>query len=354
MNSAPLIPRADPLVSAFATNCNGLVSFMAVVAEGSFARAGERLGLGRSAVSRNVQKLEERLNVRLFVRTTRSTKLTPEGELFYTSCQPAVLRIVHAMDRMRDFREGPPQGHLRVSAAVGFGRRIVGPLVHEFMAAYPDVTVDLLLDDKQTNFLAERVDVSFRNGRMKDAEIIAVQLVPMKMFVCASPSYIDAHGRPETIEDLSLHECINFRLASGRIFEWEFLVEGKLRKFAPTGKVSYNDLDLLLQAVVAGRGIAQLAPYLAREELMSGELVPCMADLSPDDRGHYICYLSRQHMPSRMRAFIDFMTTRIREMDFECINRTVAATAKNSKSSLEDEQSRSGSKLASLIALEER
>jgi DNA-binding transcriptional LysR family regulator len=315
----PLTSRADPLASSFATSYAGVVAFIAVVTEGSFARAGDRLGIGRSAVSRSVQKLEDQLNVRLFLRTTRSTTLTREGDLFYANCHTGVDRIVQAVEEMRDLREGPPRGHLRISSAVGFGRKVVAPLLGEFRAAYPEVSIDLLLDDKPTDFISDRVDIAFRNGRMEDAQIIAKQIIPMQMLVCASRKYQDAHGLPQTIEDLVDHQCINLRVSSGRICEWEFKADGQARKFLPQAKMTYNDPDLVLKAALDGHGIAQMAGYLICDSLRSGALVPCLARHAPDDRGHYICYLSRQHMPSRMRVFIDFMTTRIRAADLQCL-----------------------------------
>lgn len=322
---APLTPRADPLASSFATTYAGVVAFIAVVAEGSFARAADRLGIGRSAVSRSVQRLEDQLNVRLLLRTTRSTTLTREGDLFYANCHTGVDRIVQAVEEMRDLQEGPPRGHLRISTPVGFGRRVVAPLLGEFQVAYPDVEIDLLLSDKPTDFVSDRVDIAFRNGRMEDAQIIARQIIPMQILVCASPDYQRAHGLPATVEELAKHRCINFRYSSGRIFEWEFKVDGQLRKFLPRAKVTYNDSDLVLQAVLDGQGVAQMPGYLVCDSLRSGELVACLAQHAPDDRGHYICYLSRQHLPTRMRAFIDFMTERIRAADFQCATDLIGA-----------------------------
>jgi DNA-binding transcriptional LysR family regulator len=315
----PFTPHADPLATSFATTYAGVVAFIAVVAEGSFARAADRLGIGRSAVSRNVQKLEDQLNVRLLRRTTRSTALTREGDLFYASCHSGVDRIVQAVEEMRDLRNGPPRGHLRVSSAAGFGRMVVAPLLREFQAAYPEVAVELLLGDKPTDFTSDRVDIAFRNGRMEDAEIIARQVVPMQMVVCASRDYRQARGLPATVDDLDQHECINLRTGSGRICEWEFKVDGRTRKFLPQARLTYNDPQLVLQAVLDGQGIAQMAGYLVCQALRSGELVPCLMQHAPDDRGHYICYQSRQHMPSRMRVFIDFMTARIRASYLECV-----------------------------------
>jgi DNA-binding transcriptional LysR family regulator len=322
ISALPLSPatptRADPLASSFATTYAGVVAFIAVVAEGSFARAADRLGIGRSAVSRSVQRLEDQLNVRLFLRTTRSTTLTREGDMFYASCHTGVDRIVQAVEEMRDLREGPPRGHLRISSAVGFGRKVVAPLLNEFQLCYPDVSIDLVLSDKPTDFISDRVDIEFRNGRIEDAQIIARQVIPMQMLVCASPAYAKANALPATVDELSKHQCINFRHASGRVADWEFKVNGHGHKSLPRAKLTYNDIDLVLQAVLDGQGIAQLPGYLICQALRSGELVACLAQHAPDDRGHYVCYLSRQHLPTRMRAFIDFMIERIRAADLQC------------------------------------
>jgi DNA-binding transcriptional LysR family regulator len=315
---------ADALASSFATTYAGVVAFIAVASEGSFARAADRLGIGRSAVSRSVQRLEDQLNVRLFLRTTRSTTLTHEGDLFYARCHTGVDRIVAAVDEMRDMREGPPRGQLRISSAVGFGRKVVAPLLGEFQALYPDIAIDLLLTDKPTDFISDRVDLAFRNGRMEDADIIAKKIIPMQLLVCASRDYEQTHGLPETVQDLQRHRSINFRLSSGRIFEWEFKVNGELQKFSPPSTLTYNDADLVLQAVLSGQGVAQMAGYLICDHLRSGALVPCLAGYAPDDRGHYICYLSRQHLPTRMRVFIDFVTLKIRAADLQCLTFGVA------------------------------
>jgi len=317
--SAPVeaASQSNPLAASFATTYAGVVAFIAVATEGNFARAADRLGIGRSAVSRNVQRLEDQLKVRLFQRTTRRTSLTREGDQFFASCHSGIDRIVQAVEEMMDLRSGPPRGHLRVSSAVGFGRKVVAPLLRDFQAEYPGVTVDLLLRNKPTDFTSDRVDVAFRNGRMEDADIIAKQIIPMQMMVCCSPAYAETHGMPAEIEDLAAHECINFCSATGRPTEWEFKVDGKPRKVLPRARLSYNDPELVLQAVLDGQGIAQMAGYLTGESLRSGALLPCLRQYAPEDGGHYICYLSRQHMPSRMRAFIDFMTARIRAQDLQ-------------------------------------
>jgi DNA-binding transcriptional LysR family regulator len=244
--------------------------------------------------------------------------LTSEGELFYESCHAGVERIVQAVDEMRDLRAGVPRGQLRLCATVGFGRKVVAPLLRGFRAQYPDIAVDLMLDDQQTDFTSNRIDVSFRNGRMDDSQVVAKQIIPMQMLVCASPEYARQHGLPQAVDELAAHRCINFKLSSGRAYEWEFKVGGVLRKFAPKGGSSFNDAELVLQAVLDGEGIAQMAGYQICDLLRSGKLVACLVQYAPDDRGHYLCYLNRRHLPSRIRVFVDYMTARIRAKDLHC------------------------------------
>jgi DNA-binding transcriptional LysR family regulator len=309
----------DALASSFATSYAGVVAFMTVVAEGSFAKAGDRLGIGRSAVSRGVQKLESQLSTRLLSRTTRSVALTPEGELFHSRCQPGMAHLSHALEDLWDLRSGAPRGRLRVSASVGFGRKVVAPLLWDFQQKYPQIELELSLNDAPTDFTADHIDLAFRDGRMEDSQLVAKQVIPMQMWLCAAPEYVRSHGRPESIEELSDHRSIGFRHASGRLQEWEFKVDGQLRKVCPTPGVTFNDAELVLQAVLAGHGIAQMAGYQVSESLRNGSLLACMPQYAPEDRGHYICYLNRQHLPSRVRVFIDHMTTAIRALDHHLV-----------------------------------
>ncbi|WP_321851987.1 LysR family transcriptional regulator [Burkholderia diffusa] len=316
-----LASRADALSASFGASYAGILAFVAVASEGSFTKAAELLGVGRPAVSRNVQKLEAQLSTRLFQRTTRTTELTCEGRRFFENCHQGVAQIVEAMNDMLELRQGPPRGLIRISSAVGFGRKIVAPLLEKFAHAYPDIIIDLLLDDRPVDLVSERIDVSFRNGRIEDSSIIARQLIPMQMALCAAPSYVAKHGLPQSVDDLDRHECINFRFASGRLFEWEFNVDGRVQKYLPASRLTFNDADLVLRSVLNGSGIAQLAGYQIRDHLASNELVVALAKHVPEDRGHYICYLSRQHLPTRIRIFVDFMTEQIRALDLNCMTR---------------------------------
>ncbi|KAG8148388.1 LysR family transcriptional regulator [Burkholderia catarinensis] len=319
--------HAEALSASFAASYAGILAFVAVASEGSFCKAAERLGVGRPSVSRNVQKLEAQLSTRLFQRTTRTTQLTCEGQRFYENCHQGVAQIVEAMNDMLELRQGPPRGPIRISSEVEFGRKVVAPLLGKFAKAYPDIVIDLLLCDRPIDFVSEGIDVSFRNGRIEDSSIIARQLVPMQMALCAAPSYVETHGLPQSLEDLDRHECINFRFSGGRISEWEFNVDGRVQKYMPTARLTFNDTDLVLRAVMNGAGIAQLAGYQIRDHIASRKLVVALANHMPADRGHYICYLSRQHLPTRIRLFIDFMTEQIRALDLHCMTQGTPGSA---------------------------
>jgi len=304
----------DVLATSFSTSYAGVLAFIAVANEGSFAKAGDRLGIGRSAVSRSVQRLEGQLNARLLHRTTRSTSLTSEGEMFFSKCQPGVMHIAQAVEDMRDLRHGPPRGRLRVSSMVAFGRRIVAPLLPGFHATYPQIELELTLDDAPPDFISDRIDVSFRSGPMEDSQIVARPLVPVGLFTCAAPAYRERHGVPRTVEELAHHRCIDLRLPSGRTRDWEFNVAGRSRRvFRPSAWSTFNDDDLVLQAVLDGQGIAQLPAYQVCAPIEAGRLVTCLDEHAPDEQGHYICYVSHRHLPSRARAFIDYMTQHIRD-----------------------------------------
>lgn len=322
--SAPGVPvpaaadGRDPLMSSFSASYAGVVAFIAVATEGSFARAGDRLGVGRSAVSRSVQKLEGQLATRLFLRTTRATSLTREGERFFDSCRPGVEKILQALEEMRELREGPPRGHVRVSAPCGFGRAVVAPLVREFRACFPEVSVELLLDPRESDLVAHRIDLAFRDGLLVDSEVVAKQLMPMRLIVCASPGYVDRHGLPASPADLLAHACINERLPSGRLRNWDFKVDGGELSVAPHGGLTFNDPDLIRQAVLDGEGLAQLPAYLVSPALRDGSLRACLEPFAPDDGGHYLCYLSRRQLPKRVRVLSDFMAARVRALALQC------------------------------------
>jgi len=309
----PTTSSSNPASARFPTSFTHVVAFISVVREGSFARAADRLGVGRSAVSRSVRKLEDHVGARLLRRTTRSVSLTAEGQTFYDACWPGVERIVLAIEEMQDLREGPPRGQMRIAAPQSFGRQVVAPLLAEFQALFPELSLELLLGEGAVDFAADRIDVAFRDGDLEDARIHARLLAPMQLRVHASGDYANRHGLPASVEELARHACINLRLPNGRLQEWHFKGRERLHAVTPDARLVFNDSSLVLQAALDGMGLAQLPACVGRDAVATGKLVVCLDQMAPDNRSHYICYLSRRQQPARIRAFVDFMTRRIRE-----------------------------------------
>lgn len=228
-------------------------------------------------------------------------------------------RILQALEEMRDLRDGPPRGHLRVSANHGFGRKVIAPLLSQFRVLFPEVTLELQLEERTLDLAADRIDVAFRDGVLEDSEVIAKHLIPMQLLVCAAPEYVEQHGLPTSVADLAAHACISQRQSNGRLQPWEFRVDGRPLSVEPVSALVFNDADLALQAVLQGQGLAQLSNYQVRAALDAGLAVSCLGQYAADDRGHYLCYLSRRQLPKRIRAFIDFITSEVRALDLDVV-----------------------------------
>ena len=297
-------------------NLAGIAAFVKVASTGSFAKAAAALGISASAVSKNVRRLESSLAVRLLNRTTRSVALTNEGAIYYERCRPAIEGLQDAAAILRDARR-EPRGVIRVSASVGFGRQCLLPLLPDFSKRYPGITLDLSFDDRFADLVDDQVEVAIRNGRLNDRNIVARQLAPMQLIVCRSRQYFKHHRKPETPDDLAEHRCINFRLAeTGRVFDWEFEKDGRRFNRSVTGGLIVNDAEATCVAALSGMGLAQIGSYQALPHIEAGRLIPVLTDHIARRRGHYICYLDRRHLPSRVRAFVDFVCGRIRAKDF--------------------------------------
>lgn len=320
MSKQPATSASSPdmLSSSFSASYAGVVAFLTVAREGSFAKAAEKLGVGRSAVSRSVQRLEDHLGVRLLSRTTRSTALTSEGELFLENCRPGVASIMQALEEIRDLREGPPRGQLRITAPQSFGRKVIAPIIQDFRSEFPLISIELTLDDRAVDLGTDAVDVLFRDGRLEDSQIIAKQLIPLQRIICASPEFVSTHGSPRELDQLSAYPCISKRSAAGRVQAWDLKVQGKPFSLIPKPGIVFNDDELVLQSVLSGYGLAQLPAFQVCELIGEGRLVPCLPQYAPDDGGHYVCYLSRRQLPKRIRVFVDYVTSRVRSLDLAC------------------------------------
>lgn len=287
---------------------SNIATFIEVARCRSFAEASSRLGLSTSATSKAVARLEEDLGVKLLHRTTRSVGLTPEGTRFLEGAT----RIVGDMDSLvrevTDTRE-VPQGRLVVGATVVFGRMWLMEKAVEFRRLYPDVEIELVLDDRASDLARDGLDIVIRAGDLEDnANLVARKFFEDQVVLCASPDYLARVGIPQTIEDLDSHCCLQFRNpAHGRLYPYRFTLKGHSVSKVMGGGLIANEGEAIKNAAEAGAGIAQLPSFMVIDALESGRLVPLMRRLWPIPMSHHILYLDRRLVSKRIRVFIDFL-----------------------------------------------
>jgi DNA-binding transcriptional LysR family regulator len=285
-----------------------LKAVLAIVEHRSFARAAAHLRVSPSALSQTVRGLEERLGVRLLNRTTRSVAPTEAGQRLLSRLAPAFQELKAAVDELSSMREAPA-GLLRINAPRLGAIHFIGPLIGSFHAAYPDIKLDIVIDDTIADIVADRFDAGVRLGETLDKDMIALKLSgEFSQMAVATPDYFRRHGVPATPRDLHRHNCINIRWPTDRsLYRWEFEREGESFDVAVDGPLTVNDPELQLQAVLDGVGIAYMFDLLVRPLVESGRLQRCLADWSPSFPGFYLYYPSRRQMPPALRAFIDFI-----------------------------------------------
>jgi DNA-binding transcriptional LysR family regulator len=281
----------------------------AVVEAGSFAAAGEALGLTQPAVSRAVAKLEERVGVRLFHRSARSIALTEEGRHLYESIAPHLAAIEEATSRAGAAKV-KVRGTLRINVDPGTAQFVLVPHWEPFFERYPELSVDLVVRDRLGDFVREGFDVAVRLGNPKPSALKARLLRRHRVLTCASPAYLERHGAPTRPAELEQHRCIHMRdPSSSGPFAWE-LVKGK--RVVPVdvkGVLMVNQFGPMLAACLAGQGVAQLLDFHVKDLLESGRLVQLLPDWSDETYPLYAYYHSTPHLSSKVRAFLDFVVS---------------------------------------------
>lgn len=278
-----------------------------VVETGNFARAGEQLGLTPSGVSRAVARLEAQLGVRLFDRTPRAVRLTEEGRSFHAQVTPLLAGLEDAASDASAAR-GAVKGRLRVNVDPWFARLVLAPRLPDFLARYPDLSLDVMVRDTPGDLIAEGVDVAVRFGAVGPPALVARKLMETRIVAIAAPSYLKRHGTPRRPQDLARHECLLFRdPATGKPFDWEFRRNGQVVEVAATGRVLFNDLATKLAACVAGQGIAQSVAFGLEPYLASRQLVQVLPDWAEETYALYSYHPSRYLPPAKVRAFLDFV-----------------------------------------------
>lgn len=286
----------------------GLTAFMVVADNLSFRAAAARLGVTPSALSHTVRQLEERVGVRLLNRTTRSVAPTDAGRRLLERLRPAIDQIVGALDDLNGERIRP-FGRLRIYATHLAGAAVIAPAWGRFLATYPDVQLELALDDASTDIVARGFDAGIGPRDLAAADMVAVRVMaPMQVAVVGAPGYLARRPPPRVPEDLDRHECIQFRRGSdGSVFDWAFERAGRSRRVSVAGRLMVNDPRICVRAAVDGLGIAYTIEALAEPFLRSGQLVRVLEDWSPSFEGMFLYYPGHRQVPAPLRALIDMI-----------------------------------------------
>lgn len=288
-----------------------LRAFLAVAEHGAFVRAAAHLRMSPSSLSETVRSLEERLGVRLLNRTTRSVALSEAGARLLARLAPAMAEMDAAVADAATMA-GSVAGTLRINATRVAAVHHLAPLIGPFVAACPDVVVDVTVEDRLVDIVAGGFDAGVRLGEKLQEDMIAVRLGgDQAMAVVAAPAYLDRAGTPTSPRDLVRHRCLNFRWPTdGSLYRWEFEREGERLEVGVDGPVITSELELLTRAALDGAGVAYLFAGQVREHIAAGRLVRLMPDWTPAFPGFFLYYPSRRQVPPPLRAFLDFVAVR--------------------------------------------
>ncbi len=282
---------------------------LAVVEAGSFAKAGEVLGLSSSGVSRAMTRLEEQLGVRLLHRTTRWVTVTAEGQRFYDQVKPMLSEIQDAAANISK-DDHDMKGRLRVCIDPFFSRLLLAPRLRNFTARHPHLEVELLARQELSDLTAEGMDVAIRFGHPAPSSLVARKLLETRILTVASPAYLAEHGRPSDIAELANHECVQFLdPVTHRKFEWEFHREGEIASVSTHGNIMVNDVGTMLGLCLSGAGVCQVMSLGVESYLREGALVELFPRWNGETFPLYALYQSRRHVAPKVRSFIDFCLT---------------------------------------------
>jgi len=287
-------------------NFNDLLSFMVVARERSFTRAAAQLGVSQSALSHAMRNLEARLDVRLLTRTTRSVAPTEAGEQLFIRLSPHLLEIEQELTALRDMRD-KPAGNIRITAGEHAMTEVLWPVLKPFMAQYPDINVEVTVDNGLTDIVDGRFDAGVRLGEQVAKDMIAVRIAPdMRMAVVGSPAYFARYGEPHTPEQLANHRCINMRLPTrGGLYVWEFEQDGHELRVRVEGQLTLNNLPQRLDAAEAGLGLAYVPDDTVQEAIRAGKLVRVLEDWCPVFDGYHLYYPGRRQHTTAFALLVE-------------------------------------------------
>ena len=295
------------------SNWEGLDEFVAVAECGQFTAAAERLGLSSSQISRQVARLEERLQTRLFYRSTRKVSLTEAGQTFLQHCQRLQDGREEALRAIGDLA-GEPKGLLRMTCAVAYGERFIVPLVNDFMALHPQLRLEIELTNRPLDLLQEGLDLAIRLGRLQDSRLVAARLAPRVMYLCAAPAYLQRYGRPHSLSELPQHNCL-----IGSSDQWLFQQDDREQALRVQGNWRCNSGEAVLDAALRGFGLCQLPDYYVQAHLRSGALVALLEAQQPPNTAVWALYPQQRHLSPKVRQLVEHLKSGLRERLAACM-----------------------------------
>ncbi|WP_224776865.1 MULTISPECIES: LysR family transcriptional regulator [Achromobacter] len=283
-------------------------TYAKVVELGSFAAAADKMGQARSVVTRQIAYLEQKYGVRLLNRTTRKLSMTDAGRAFYERVRP-ILAEVADLELSLQAEGQRPSGRLRVSAPVSFGILHLGPAIAEYLQRYPDVVIDLDLNDRVVDLVEDGYDVAVRIGPLVDSSLVARPLAPQQLLVCAAPSYLKRHGAPTVPEDLKQHRCLHYAYASTGN-EWHFEKDGVTHLVRVNAALRANNGDVLRTAALAGHGIILQPEFLVGDDIRAGRLTALLTGYAHTPISMVAVYPHRRFLSPKVRSFVEHLEAR--------------------------------------------
>lgn len=281
-------------------------TFVAVATKGSLTAAATAEGIAPAVIGRRIDALEERLGVKLLVRTTRRISLTHEGAAFLEDAQRLLADLANA-EASVSAGGIKASGHLRVTAPAGFGRRHVAPLVPQFVADHPEVSISLNLSDRVVDLVNEGFDCAIRVGDLPDSSLVSVRLADNRRLCVASPAYLARRGAPVHPNDIAKHECLTLSSEASQTRGWAFSIEGAPTYVRPASRLDCSDGQVLHAWCLAGLGLAWRSMWEVDADLRTGKLVQVLEDFAAPANGIYAVFAQRKHLPLRLRLWIDFV-----------------------------------------------
>jgi DNA-binding transcriptional LysR family regulator len=288
---------------------DGIAAFSLVVETGSFTAAAQRLKLSKSAVSAHVQRLEERLGIQLLHRTTRRVATTEAGHAYHQHCV-RILAEAEAAEQVASALHREPRGMLRISAPDTFGWMHVAPTISAFRERFPDIAIDLRLDERHVNLVDDQFDLAIRIGTLPDSPLIVCKLAPSRLVLCAAPSYLKRAGKPQSPHDLRKHACLCFP-PLWRAGHWHLVATQREERVPVAGTVVTNSAEVLRVSALGGAGVAMLPTWIVADDLRSGALKIVLPGWEPPSSFVHAVYPGNRRMSAKVRLFVDHLARHI-------------------------------------------